>query len=521
MPLSNVAIIPNLQKPSVRYGLSFLVGALMLFAYAPFEQGWLAALLLTGWLLLLVRSQTPKQAAITGFMFGLGWFGTGVSWIFVSIDRFGGLPIIATLIIMLSLFAYLALYPALAGWLWLKARKKLNRYALFAFPFIWLVTEFLRGWVMTGFPWLNLGYTQTTTQFAALAPHIGEIGISLVVLLVAISFAYAALTKRLEWFAIPVLLYGAAMLSPSLNPMEFTGASTRVALVQGNIQQELKWNQAQEWPNFLTYQTLSEPLYGNYDVIVWPESAITFLEPLAQSSLTDFAEQAVAKDSVVLSGIIDYNPETEQYFNSIAVFGDKQSPYHWQNNNRYRKNKLLPIGEFVPFESLLRPLAPLFNLPMSSFSRGNSQQQNLTANDTQIAANICYEVVYSGYIKEQVKAGTDMLLTVSNDSWFGNSHGPHQHLEIARMRAVEFGRPMLRSTNNGITAIIDHQGYIMQRLPQFEPAVATANVAIVTGTTWYTRFGSITAWIIATLLLGVSLLRRNRSRSIVNSSESG
>lgn len=513
LSLNNVAIIPNLQSAKLRYVLAFFLGALMLFAYAPFEQGWLAALLMASWLLLLVRSQTPKQAALTGFTFGLGWFGTGVSWVFVSVDRFGGLPLIATLAIMALLFAYLALYPALAGWLWLKLRKKTNRYALFAFPFIWLVTEFLRGWVLTGFPWLNLGYTQTATQFAALAPHIGEIGISFVILIVAISFAYVALTKRLEWFALPVLLYVVAMLSPLLNPMEFTGSSSRVALVQGNIEQELKWDAAQEWPNFLTYTSLSEPLTNEVDIIVWPESAITFIEPLAQPHLTRFSTQLSNSNAVVLSGIIDYNAQSKEFFNSIAVFGDTQAPYHWQNSNRYRKNKLLPIGEFVPFESLLRPLAPLFNLPMSSFSRGPSVQQNLTANGAQIAANICYEVVYSGYIRQQVSAGTNLLLTVSNDSWFGNSHGPHQHLEIARMRAMEFGRPMLRSTNNGITAIIDHQGYIMQRIAQFETAVAQANVLHVTGTTWYTRYGSVPTWIMATLLLGVSLLRRNRAQA--------
>ncbi|MCO4321799.1 apolipoprotein N-acyltransferase [Aliidiomarina quisquiliarum] len=513
MPLSNIAIVPNLQKPKVRYGLSFVLGALMLFAYAPFEQGWLAALLLASWLLLLVRCQTPKQAALTGFIFGLGWFGTGISWVFVSVDRFGGLPLPATLAIMLALFAYLALYPALAGWLWLKLRKKTNRYALFTFPFIWLVTEFLRGWVMTGFPWLNLGYTQTATQFGALAPHIGETGISFVVLLAAISFAYVALTKRLEWFAVPVLLYAVAMLSPQLNPMEFVGTSSRVALIQGNIQQELKWDSEQQEPNFLTYKNLSEPLYEDFDLIIWPESAITFIEPLAQSTLGQFAQRLNATEAVVLSGIIDYNPDTKQFFNTIAVFGDQQTPYEWQNPNRYRKNKLLPIGEFVPFESILRPLAPLFNLPMSSFSRGEPTQQNLTANGREIAANICYEVVYSHYIKDQVTAGTDILLTVSNDSWFGNSHGPHQHLEIARMRAMEFGRPMLRSTNNGITAIIDHQGYIMQRIAQFEVAVATANVPHVTGTTWYTRYGSTPTWCMAIILLGVSLLRRNRAQA--------
>lgn len=518
MSLSNIALLPNLQKAKVRYGLSFLVGALMLFTYAPFTQAWLAPLLLAGWFLQLVRSQNAKQAALTGFFFGLGWFGTGVSWVFVSIDRFGGLPLLATFVIMLLLFSYLALYPSLAAWLWFKVRRKLNRYALLAFPFIWLITEFLRGWLFTGFPWLGLGYTQTTSQFAAFAPHIGEVGLGLIVLLIALSFTYVALTKRLEWLALPVLLYALALLAPLANPMAFNSETVRVALVQGNIEQELKWNPEQEWPSFLTYQQLSEPFYDQTDLIVWPESAITFLEPLAQTELKSFAQQLQAEGTTLISGIIDFSLAhkaqigDEEYYNSMIVLGDEANPYHWQNSNRYQKHHLLPIGEFVPFASLLRPLAPLFNLPMSSFSRGMPLQPNLQVSNQNIAANICYEVAYSNYLRKQISPETNLLLSISNDTWFGRSHGPHQHFDIARMRALEFGRPLLRAANNGITAIIDHQGHSLQRIPQFTAAVASATIPLVTGQTWYRQFGVLPAWIIASLLLGVSLRRRKHGK---------
>lgn len=501
MLLSKKTLVPNLQCPKTRYALAFLAGVVMLFTYAPFEQGWLAPLALAAWLLLLVRSQTPRHAAFTGFAFGLGWFGTGVSWVFVSIDTFGGLPLIATSLLMLLFFSYLALYPALAGWLWLKARARLNRYALFAFPLIWLFTELLRGWAFTGFPWLNIGYTQSSTIFAQLAPHIGEVGLTVVTLVIAICFAYVALSKRLEWFIVPVLLYAIAVYSPNINPMQLTGETSKVALVQGNIKQDLKWDKAQEWPNFLHYKSLTEPLLGEYDFVVWPESAITFIEPAAQSALTAFSQQASNAGTNVISGIINYQPESQDFYNSIVVLGDAQQPYFWQNENRYSKHKLLPIGEFVPFESVLRPIAPLFNLPMSSFSRGHPKQANLVSDNLNIAANVCYEVAFSSYIKRQLHDNTDIILTVSNDTWFGASHGPHQHFEIARMRAREFGRPLLRATNNGITAIIDHQGYVINQLPQFDSGVAAAYVPLVEGTTWYTRFGGSGAWFMAVLLL--------------------
>ncbi|RUO43889.1 apolipoprotein N-acyltransferase [Aliidiomarina taiwanensis] len=510
MQLNKKTFIPNLQHPNTRYALAFLAGAVMLFAYAPFQQGWLAPLAIAAWLLLLVRSQTPRQAAFTGFAFGMGWFGTGVSWVFVSIDTFGGLPMVASLLLMLLFFSYLALYPALASWLWLKARLRLNGYGLFAFPFIWLFTELIRGWAFTGFPWLGIGYTQSNTLFASFAPHIGEIGLTLVVFIIAISFAYVALSKRLEWFIAPVLLYALAAFSSSINPMQVTGETSKVALVQGNIKQELKWDKAQEWPNFLHYKTLTEPLLGEYDLVVWPESAITFIEPTAQAALTAFAQQAGHAGTNVISGIIDYHPDSQQFYNSIVVLGDAQQPYYWQNKNRYSKHKLLPIGEFVPFESLLRPIAPLFNLPMSSFSRGMPTQENLVSDSLQIAANVCYEVAFSGYIRRQLQEHTQLLLTVSNDTWFGASHGPHQHFEVARMRAREFGRPLLRATNNGITAVIDHQGYVIKQLPQFSTGVAAAYVPLVEGTTWYTRWGASSAWLLALLFFGFSCLRRNQ-----------
>lgn len=505
--------------PAARAALALLLGLLMTFAYAPFSQGWLAPILVALWLLLLIRSHTAKQAMAVGFSFGFGWFGAGISWVFVSIDQFGGLPLPFSILLMVILWAYLALYPMLASWLWFKSRRWLSGLSLLALPLIWLVTEFLRGWVMTGFPWLSLGYSQTTSVLGQLAPHLGEIGITVAVLVSSIGFAYTLLRKHIGWLLLPMTIYASAWYAPSLNPMQTTGEHVNVALVQGNIELDLKWDPARQWHHLRTYEALTEPYLEDYDLIVWPESAVTIIEDRASSALRAIDERAREQNAALITGIIDWqvsrNHPQGAYFNSVVVLGEQANPYgyYYGNDNRYEKHQLLPIGEFVPFESVLRPLAPLFNLPMSSFSRGAYTQPNLDANGWQIAANICYEVAFPRQIRANVTDDTQLLLTVSNDSWFGDSHGPHQHMEIARMRAMELGRPMLRSTNSGITALVDERGRMIQQVDPFIPAVASGRVAIVEGRTGYYRFGDVPAWLLSLLVGGFAWRGALRSRS--------
>lgn len=485
----------------------------MTFCYAPFAQGWLAVPLIAAWLLLLVRSQTARQAMAVGFSFGFGWFGAGISWVFVSIDQFGGLPLPVSILLMVLLWSYLALYPMLAAYLWFKARRWLNGYSLLAFPLIWLICEFLRGWVMTGFPWLSLGYTQTSTMLGQLAPHIGEIGLTLVVLLAACGFAFALLRKQLTWLLLPVGLYALGTVAPYLNPMQPSGENLRVALVQGNLELDMKWDPAKEWSNLEHYIALSEPV-ADHDLIIWPESAITILEWQARHGLDDINEWMLSQQSSLITGILDlkFNQQHPDgaYFNSIIVLGEQDTVggYQYGSANRYEKHQLLPIGEFVPLETILRPLAPLFNLPASSFKRGPYQQSNLSANGYQIAANICYEVAFPRQISASVNEQTQLLMTISNDSWFGDSHGPHQHLEIARMRAMELGRPMLRATNSGITAMIDERGRTITRIEPFVADVASARVALVEGRTLFHRLGEWPTWLISFAFGGLTLRKK-------------
>ena len=270
--------------------------------------------------------------------------------------------------------------------------------------------------------------------------------------------------------------------------------TTSVLLVQGNVQQSLKWRADQQWPNILRYLDLTRPQY-QHDIIVWPESAITALEPYADDVLYNIDQAASVNGAGLVTGIIDYQQLNDDFYNSVIVLGQEhaeqalEQPYQYGHSNRYQKHQLLPIGEYVPFESLLRPLAPLFNLPMSSFSRGAYQQPNLMANGHQLNTAICYEIAFSEQVRDNTHAGTDYLLTISNDTWFGDSHGPWQHMQIAQMRAKELGRPLLRATNNGVSAVTDEFGRILAMAPQFTATTVSAEVPQVSGQTLFARLG--------------------------------
>ncbi|MCK7458238.1 apolipoprotein N-acyltransferase [Idiomarina aminovorans] len=472
--------------------LLLLCGALLTLAYSPFHWHWLPFVILP-LVVKLIWPLAPRRAFRAGFVFGLGWFGAGLSWIYVSIDQYGGVSLPITLLLLVLLFAYLALFPAIAFWCWQKLshRKFAWRFSL---PFFWLIAELLRGWLFTGFPWLSLGYSQTDGIFGGLASVIGETGITVALWFTAIAVVVALRNKKPALLIIPLVLLTCAAIFPKIQSTERNTESMSVLLVQGNIQQSLKWQAEQQWPNILRYLDLTRPQF-DHDLVIWPESAITALEPYASDVLNTVEKSASINNSALITGIIDYDRLNDDFYNSVIVL-DNQG-YNYGNANRYQKHQLLPIGEFVPFEDLLRPLAPLFNLPMSSFSRGSYQQPNLKANGSNLAMAICYEIAFSGQVRSNTYDDTDYLVTLSNDTWFGDSHGPWQHMQIARMRAMEMGKPLLRATNNGVTAAVDEFGRYIALAPQFKATALSANVYPVRGSTIFNQIGNWGAIILA------------------------
>ncbi len=526
--ISKVSLLKSIKSKLANPNnwLCFLSGFLLVFAYAPFSLWWLT-LILPSIMLYQIKDVSPKHAAKKTALFAFGWFSSGISWVHVSIDQFGGLPLIFSLLLMLALCAYLALFPALAGYL--TARIAKNKHVnLWLFPSVWLLCEYLRAVVLTGFPWLSLGYSQIDSPLASFAPVIGEVGLTGIILVLNICWVkiycfcldyinnknqISSLAVSYQNLLLPLTLVVGIMLTSftfsHLSWTELTGKSTKMALIQGNVAQSIKWQPEQEWPTMLKYLDLTRVNY-DADIIVWPESAIPALEPAVQDYLSTVNSSAILNNSAIITGLINYNFESKEYFNALVVLGKKNSEdeqgYYYNHSNRYYKNHLLPIGEFVPFQELLRPIAPFFNLPMSSFTAGNYIQPNLIANNLHILPLNCFEIAFPMQLAANFTDDTDMILTVSNDAWFGDSHGPHQHFEIARMRALEFGRPLVRATNNGVTGMINHLGEVTAIAPQFEEVVLRGTVEFVKGDTPYSQWPNLILWLM--ILVPIILMKR-------------
>jgi apolipoprotein N-acyltransferase len=500
---------------SLKLLITIFFGLLLTLAYAPFSYWFVTFLSLTCFIYLLSNS-LPKQGFKLGFAFGFGWFGAGVSWVHVSIADFGGIPLIGSITLMLMLSAYLALFPALSCYLLTKYFDR--KIWLLALPFIWLMVEWLRSWLLTGFPWLSLGYSQIQGPLSGWFPVIGEFGVSGIIVFICTALAISLAAKKWLLSVIVVTVFFISGLA--LNQYQWVkpnGKTVRIAMVQGNIEQALRWTPEQDQPTMDKYKNMTAEHWDN-DVIIWPEAAIPKLEPVAADYLSEIDNLAAQTNT----GIVNYNFETREAYNNLIGLGQRYADeenddtprghYYYFHGNRFAKHHLLPIGEFIPLEDWIRGLAPIFDLPMSSFSRGDYQQANLEVKGYHFAPAICFEIAFPRQISANLYSNTNFIITVSNDAWFGGSHGPAQHLEIAQARAKEFGLPVLRATNNGITAFIDHQGQIQSRLPQFEAAVLSDVIQQVQGYTPYRLFGDWPIWSVSFMLFVVAYWNKKQLR---------
>lgn len=510
MTLSSV-----LSRQWVRYLLALAFGAVGTLAFSPFDLWPFALISLTG-LQLLIVNQPVKRAALIGFIWSLGLFCFGVHWIYVSMQHFGGMPIVLSCAMVLLLSAYMSLYPmlfsAVLARFW--PQVSLTRLLLVA-PALWQVTEFLRGWVMTGFPWLQFGYSQIDGPLKGIAPIAGIETITYLLMLITGFIVYGLSQRKL----VPIIIAAVILFLPyPLQKVQWfetqDSRNVKVVLVQGNIPQSLKWRPEQLEPTLKTYVELTKPYFDNSQIIIWPEVAIPDLERNQQPFLALLDSVTRSQGSTLLTGIIDIrvNQTQREFFNSLIVLGDK-TPYQYQDNNRYQKHHLVIFGEYVPFESLLRPLAGFFDLPMSSMSSGPAVQPGILAAGYRFTNAICYEVILGRQMRNNLQPDTDFLLTISNDAWFGNSIGPWQHFQMARMRALELGRPLLRATNNGVTAAIDANGSIIAEIPQFESKALQVSLSPTTGQTPYARFGYLPLWLLTGLTLSCAFILRLRNKS--------
>ncbi|WP_348666163.1 apolipoprotein N-acyltransferase [Arsenophonus symbiont of Ornithomya chloropus] len=485
------------QNPWSRTLISFIFGLLGTLAFSPFDI-WLTAPCSLFGLQFLIINLSKKQAFLTGFSWGIGLFFSGIHWVYISISNFGGMPFIINICLIIFFIAYLSFYPALFSYI-------LNRFFpdanvcrfIFAAPSIWQLTEYLRCSILTGFPWLQFGYTQIDGPLKNISPIFGVEMITFLLVLISNFFVFSVIKRKfIPLFLGIIILYSPIIIKNYNWITPVIQKKSQIVLVQGNITQNLKWK-TEFLKNIMSiYFSLSKPYIGNADIIIWPESAIPSLELHNNIWLTSLDHILRSKKTHLITGIVDAKKNKEnikKYFNTIIVLGEKK-PYQYPTKNRYQKHHLVPFGEFVPLEKILRPIAPLFNLPMSNFSSGYYYQKPLIVGNIHLNAAICYEIILGKQIRDNFQPNVDFLLSIANDAWFGNSIGPWQHLQMARMRALELGRPLLNATNNGVTAVITPYGNIQSKLPQFTRSVLYTTVIPMTGMTPYALWSHGPMW---------------------------
>ncbi len=464
-------------------------GCAMPLAFAPFSLFFIALISPTV-LFMVWRRISPRRAFWRGWLFGLGQFGLGVSWVYISLYQFGGMPFSGAVFFTLLFIMLMALYPALLGWLVVRHFPDCNRVRLLAvLPAGWVLLEWIRGWLFTGFPWLLLGYTQLDTPLRGLAPFTGVYGVSW-----AVAFTASLLTllwlkgwrKRATLKELLPILAGLWLFCGVLGWLSGTepvGDPLEVAVIQGNVAQDAKWTEEMAAPTVQSYLELSQQ-HIDADLIVWPETAVPYFsnEPITWDLVARLEFLRAKHQTEFVFGIREYNPTTNQFYNS--AFAVSEFP------GVYRKRHLVPFGEYVPLRKLAGDIMRLVDAPVyEDFSVGAADQPPVSLHGRKAGIFICYEDAFSREAMRTLPLA-NFLINISNDGWFGDSLAPHQHLEIARMRALESGRYLIRATNTGVSAIMDSKGRIMGRLPQFERQVLRAQVQPTRGETMYTIAGN-------------------------------
>ncbi|BFM08482.1 apolipoprotein N-acyltransferase [Halioxenophilus aromaticivorans] len=494
--------------------INLAAGAITPLALAPFNW-WPLAVLGLG-LFQLSLSQLSRGYFGQAFSFGLGFFGVGASWVFVSISQYGSSSTPLALVLTGLFVAGLALVLALPYLLFarLRGRSWLTTLIITG-PLFWVFGEWLRGWLLTGFPWLYLGYSQLNTWLAGFAPVGGVLLVSLMLAITAATVPAVVITFiGKQWLKGGICLAATVafwLTGDAYNQQLWTKPISEqpitVGLVQPNISQAQKWLPENRRPTLDLLATMSEPLWAEADWVLWPEAALPTLYEYAQPFIDEISNTAAKNNSTLITGVLYRSPGKPEIYNSIIARGLGQG--------NYLKTRLVPFGEYVPLEHWLRGTLDFFNLPTSIIAAGHGQQRGLQAGVHRISTSICYEVVYPALVAQNA-LGSDVLLTISNDGWFGDSIGPLQHMQMAQMRAKETQRYLIRGTNNGISALVDHRGKIVASMPQFERSTLVGTVFPRQGETPFMRFQNH----LIEMILGFGLLallvqnqRRRRAQS--------
>lgn len=457
---------------------SLISGALLPLSFAPFNL-YTFAFILPAILLFIWLRSSAKMAFWCGWLFGIGFFGTGASWIYISIYQFGNASMPLALFITALFVLAMGLYPATLGYIFRKSFSGFSdaKNCLLIFPSLWVAWEYFRSVLFTGFPWLLLGYSQLNTPLKGFAPIFGIYGLSLFTALISGALVLLATKqKRIHKIIALIIIFGLIGIGFIAENHAWTqpiGKPIQASLIQGNIPQATKWDAAYVKDNIRIYQDLTLQNI-NSQLIVWPEGAFPVYEQDAKNFIDQLSAVAETNHSNIIFGLPIYKSTTQQYYNGLLLIGD--------NHGEYLKKQLVPFGEYIPLPSVFGRAMKYFDIPMSGFSAGPAKQPELRIDQIRISPFICYEIAFPEEVLHSAKQ-SELLVTLSDDSWFGKSIALAQHLQMAQMRSLETGRPQLLSTNTGITAFISPLGEIMKTAPIDQRVVITSDVQPMTGKT--------------------------------------
>jgi apolipoprotein N-acyltransferase len=403
-------------------------------------------------------------------------------------------------VLIAAMALYFSAFCYVANRFWLKPGPIRDWLVL---PALWVLLEWLRGWLLSGFPWLSTGYALIDSPLADWAPLLGVYGVTWAAIAIAVAINVAgirdvALSRR----ALGIAVAAALFLVPMMAHRDWThaaGPSVPIAAVQGAVPQDQKWQAKNRELTMQRYLRLTGEAWGAR-LIIWPEASLPVLSTDIPEYLQNLKQQGRAHDADFAIGLVDYRPATKQYFNGILVMNSAGDGW-------YYKRHLVPFGEYFPVPAFVRSWLRLMSLPYDDFTAGSSHQPILSAAGQKLGLSICYEDAFGSLQLGMLRQAT-LLINVTNNAWYGDSTAPHQHLQIARMRALEAGRFLVRAANDGITAAINPQGKIVARLAQFQEDVLRANVQPMTGLTPYARLGNYPVVLGCLLVLAIAVWRR-------------
>ncbi len=470
-----------------QYLISIALGALSVLGFAPFCIFPAPIIALIGLIVLWAKTESAKSRFLLGFCFGLGLYCVGIYWIYISLHDFGGMPWWFAGFCTFCLCAFMALFPALVGLLTTRFGK-----LMLSAPILWGLSDWVRGWIFTGFPWLTMGYSQVPhSPLAGYMPLVGVYGVSVITVLMASSLGVWLVTKNVIYRRNAIAIVTLTMVVGGvLKMVEWTtpiGKPISVALLQGNIAQDEKWSPEAAEKTIELYLSMIKA--SKAQLIVTPETALPVissqLAPSIKGALDAHAKQ---NNGDIIVGMVQLNssvtqPDYDRYYNSAISFGSAETQV-------YSKNHLVPFGEFIPLKQVLGWIyRDWLNIPLSDLSRGGTQQQPMQLGNQKVAINICYEDVFGEEIIHQLPAAT-LLVNMTNDAWYGQSFAANQHMQFSQARALETGRYMLRATNTGATAAIDQHGYVLAHLPHFTKSTLNITAQGFEGSTPYVRWGN-------------------------------